>query len=185
MNRNCPSCGNKTLANKVVENFSTSFEGIPIIVPSASFRECTECEKRTFPAKELKRWRKIKDDFLATSICAVTGSDVQALREQLGLSVASFADLISVTRQTGHNWEKEKERTLKANPASLLIALMSKELSGAGVGGVIGFLRNAAAAQGNEIEVNVPPSESPQGSKMGPRLKKVSACFPRFYDPAA
>lgn len=57
----CPQCGQDYLETRQYEDFETRFEGVDIVVPLATFRECQQCGDRVYGAGELKHWKTIKE----------------------------------------------------------------------------------------------------------------------------
>lgn len=130
MARKCPQCGESTLESVVVPDLQTRFEGVLIKVPDAKISRCSNCGKESYSARELKRWREIKNDLLESLHQLPTGGDIKRIRGGFDLSVSEFADLICVTRQTVHLWERNEDAQMKFGPAAILIHLLDTELKG-------------------------------------------------------
>ncbi len=122
----CPACGKAKMEIKEIPQLETDFEGVAITVPNALVSECPTCGERSFGAKELRRWKDIKEKTLAEVGAVPDGNDVKTIREQFGLSVAQFADLIAVTRQTVHSWERAAGKPMKLGPAAILVSLLKQ-----------------------------------------------------------
>ena len=58
----CPMCGKATVETRIISEFETLFEGVMIQVKDAEITECPVCGERSYGAKELKRWKKIKEE---------------------------------------------------------------------------------------------------------------------------
>jgi ribosomal protein S27AE len=54
-------CGKATVETRIISEFEIMFEGVMIQVKDAEITECPNCGERSYGAKELKRWKKIKE----------------------------------------------------------------------------------------------------------------------------
>lgn len=126
----CPSCGSRQLANTVVARLHTTFEGVQIIVPNAAMRKCPACGEVVYSARELKRWRAIKQGQQVRSYSPPTGNEVRMLRDIYGVTATKFAAMMAVTRQTVHAWERCADKPMKLCPAAILIRLLLEQAMG-------------------------------------------------------
>lgn len=151
---------------KAIPQLETEFEGVAITVPNAQVSECPVCGEATYSAKELRRWKEIKQATLAEADALPNGEEVKKVRGQLGLSVAEFASLIAVTRQTVHSWERASDQPMKLGPAALLVSLLKHEQRRR-TGQLAVCLSELASLRGSSITV-----ESPETSEAKPRDEK-------------
>lgn len=158
----CPACGKAKLEIKELHELKTEFEGVSITVPNAEFSECPACGENTYTAKELKRWAEIKQATLAETGALPNGNDVKEIRERMGLSVAQFADLIAVTRQTVHSWERALDQPMKLGPATLILNLLKQEQCGQSAN-IASCLTKLATMRGKSIDFE-PLNTSREGS---------------------
>lgn len=152
----------------VVPNHVVKLRGIPAIIPHARIGKCANCERIQVPAAELRRWEGIQRESLLQSRQIPSHADIRSLRETLQLSVANFASLLGVTRQTAHSWERTDTPGLQVSPTTLLLGLLKTEVTGA-FPGVLAALRLAAQKRGQAI-----PPEEPSAEKEPPRDPPLS-----------
>ena len=139
----CPNCPDGKLVLKIIPIFNTHFGGIPVQIPNAEIFECTSCRETTVSATELERWEQIQRDQLREDQHTPSPESVKRLRKALGLSVADFAALLAVTRQTVYAWERNDTKPMNVGPAALLIKLLDEEVAG-NLEGIFATLRRAA-----------------------------------------
>lgn len=163
-NITCPTCGDAKMETKEIRQFETEFEGITIHVPNARVSECPSCGEKLYSAKELNRWKEIKQATLAKSGALPNGNDVKEVREHLGLTASQFADLVAVTRQTVHSWERESDQPMKLGPAALIVKLLKQAQCGQAVN-VAADLVELATMRGKSISCDprLPTQERPLG----------------------
>ena len=186
-NITCPTCGEAKMETKEIRQFETEFEGITIHVPNARVSECPSCGEKLYSAKELKRWKEIKQVTLAKSGALPNGNDVKEIRERLGLSVAQFADLVAVTRQTVHSWERDLDQPMKLGPAALIVKLLKQAQCGQAVNVAAGLVE-LATMRGKSISCE--PLQATQERTLeiaeSTCLKPdAPSGFPRFFPRAA
>jgi DNA-binding transcriptional regulator YiaG len=117
------------MENKTIPHLQTEFEGVPIEVADARVAECSACGERAYSAGEVRRWKQAKLAALVQRKTIPTGADVKRVREAHGLSVADFAQLLAVTRQTVHAWERAVEEPIRSGPAAILVLLLAEEMA--------------------------------------------------------
>ena len=180
----CPACGKAVLQPIVEPKLEKLFEGVKIVVNDARLSRCPACGEETYSARELQRWRGIKERFLASRGQTPTGADIEQVRERHGLSVANFASLLGVTRQTVHAWERASDAGMKFGPAALLILLLTAEVNG-NVRNVFARLLSFAKRRG---QLESLPEQSPQEAPPPPLpcclSQRRSRGTPSFSTPA-
>ena len=151
----CPECGEGTMTPKVLPTHSTRLGGVPLLVRNAKLSQCGHCGKQSVSAKELKRWRELLRVQAVDLGQIPSPDDVRTLRQEIKLSVSDFSDLLGVTRQTVHAWERSNSRGIQLSPAALLIKTLIEEIQG-GVRGCLSVLLNAAEQRGQRINADCP-----------------------------
>lgn len=150
----CPECGQGKMVPAVIPTHETRLGGVPLVVQDARVSRCTHCGEISVPGEELKRWRQIQRQQLASRSQIPRPREVKEIRQTAGLSVADFAALLGVTRQTVHAWERDDSEGVQLGPGALLLKLLAEELSGR-LRGCLDGLVSAAAARGQIITLNV------------------------------
>jgi DNA-binding transcriptional regulator YiaG len=154
---------------QVVErNHVVRLRGIPTVIPDARIGKCANCDRTQVSAVELRRWEGIQRESLLQSRQIPSPADIRSLRETLQLSVANFASLLGITRQTAHSWERTDTPGLQVSPATLLLGLLNAEVTGA-FPGVLAALRLAAEKRGQAI-----PPDDHSADKEPPRDPPLS-----------
>ncbi len=146
----CPECGIGEMTPEVISNHTTKLGGIQVEVPNAHVSRCTNCGELSVGAAELKRWAQIQQQQLRGAGQLPSPAEVRATREALGLSVADFAKLLGVTRQTVYAWEREDLSALQLGPTSLLLGTLKEELDGH-LDSVLAYLLQQSAKRGEAI----------------------------------
>lgn len=149
---NCPYCGKGRIEKKSIKNYEAQIGGVAFIVPEAEIRECGACHRKVYDSKELARWKGILQKQLQEKGNLIDPIQVQKLREKIGMSVADFAKLFGVTRQTVYAWEHEESGGVQLGPASLLLSLMVANINDK-TNGVCDFLSAAAKERGQEVAI--------------------------------
>jgi hypothetical protein len=76
----CPHCRPGIVFRKTMP-FKTKVRNIEIDIPDAVIGICNKCGKKTFNAKELKRWEKILDDRVKEIAAGLTEAQRKAILE--------------------------------------------------------------------------------------------------------
>ena len=147
----CPICGKGKMILKSIPKFETKLRGIPFVVKDAKIAQCDICGEELYNAKEIKRWEEVLKKKLQAQDLLITHYEVKTLREGMGLSVADFASIFGVTRQTVYGWESEKSTGVQLGPASLLLGLLGEEKKGS-LTGICDSLFASASNRGQEIK---------------------------------
>jgi len=150
-NAKCPICGKGEVKIESIKEFETKIRGIPIVVKDAKIAKCDACGEKIYDAKEIKRWEEILKQKLQAKNLLITPYEVKMLREAMSLSVADFASIFGVTRQTVYGWESEKTIGVQLGPASLILSLLAEERRGS-LTGICDFLVAAANNRGQEVK---------------------------------
>jgi putative zinc finger/helix-turn-helix YgiT family protein len=146
----CPNCGKGEMRVESIQKFETKLRGIPFVVKDAKIAQCDTCGEQVYDAKEIKRWEEVLKKKLQAQDLLITPYEVKKLREAMGLSVADFASIFGVTRQTVYGWESEKTSGVQLGPASLLLGLLVEEQNRS-LTGICDFLFASARNRGQEI----------------------------------
>src|SRR5262245_18913471 len=128
----CPKCGKGRLRDEILVNFETRLRGIPITIPEAHVRKCDSCGEIVFPVKEMRRWEELQLAALRSANALPDSIQIKHIREGLRLNVSQFADLMGITRQTAHAWERT-DGGPGLSPAGLLLLLIAREQAGASI----------------------------------------------------
>src|SRR5689334_21516133 len=120
----CPACGRESMSREIVPNYQAKVGGLVVQVPQAELLKCSSCGEVVVGAEEMKRWQRIQQDRLRAEGHIPLPREVKEVREFFGLSVADFALLLGLTRQTIHAWEREAVGALQLGPAALLLGLL-------------------------------------------------------------
>lgn len=147
----CPSCGKGEMRIESIPEFETKLRGIPFVVKDAKIAKCDNCGEQLYNAKEVKRWEEILKMQLKAQGLLISPQEIRSLREVMGLSVANFATIFGVTRQTVYGWESDESSGVQLGPASLLLGLLTEEQSGS-LTGICDFLVVSANNRGQEIK---------------------------------
>lgn len=174
---NCPYCGKGRIEKKSIKNYEAQIGGVAFIVPEAEVRECEACHRKVYNSKELARWKGILQKQLQEKGILIDPIQVQKLREKIDVSVADFAKLFGVTRQTVYAWEHEESGGVQLGPASLLLSLMVADINDE-TNGVCDFLSAAAKDRGQEVTLCV--SERDIANAQRSRIKLVKDTDPGF-----
>lgn len=174
-NDKCPNCESGRLIQHVEPRYTTKLKGVPIEVSDAKFWRCDGCGESIVDAKEIRRWEEIAKKSLALQL--PTASDVRSVRGEY--SVADFASLIGVTRQTVYVWER---CGVPLGPAALVVALLKEENEGR-ISGIFQSLVEMASGRGVTLS-----SPSPGGAPSTvsvpavPAIRNLSMGFPTLRD---
>jgi putative zinc finger/helix-turn-helix YgiT family protein len=147
----CPNCGKGEMRVESIQKYETKLRGIPFVVKDAKIAQCDTCGEQVYDAKEIKRWEEVLKKKLQAQDLLITPYEVKKLREAMGLSVADFASIFGVTRQTVYGWESEKSSGVQLGPASLLLGLLAEDQSGS-LTGICDFLFASAGNRGQEVQ---------------------------------
>jgi hypothetical protein len=123
----CTVCDQGTLEHREVTNKQVDFEGIRLTVPSATIYVCPSCGAESYSGKDLRTWQRLKQDQLIQSGQTFSPAAVTSIRERLHMSVAQFASLLGVTRQTVYGWEDTNGSGIKFGPAALVVSVLNRE----------------------------------------------------------
>ena len=156
----CPTCGAGTIRREVLPEYEAKLGGVSFTVTHAEVARCSNCGHVIVTAKELERWREQQKNELQAKGDVLSSDRVSGLRIAMQMSVAEFAALLAVTRQTVHAWEA---RGLSLGPATLLLRLLEEEQSARGMRGVFDRLLSAAKARG-QLAHYVRRQTTPAGS---------------------
>lgn len=147
----CPCCGIGEMVVEVVPDHRTKLGGVPVQVKDARIAKCNHCDETSVSAKELERWERAQQEQLQEGRQVPSPAEVRQIREALGFSVADFAALVGVTRQTVYAWERVDTGGMQLGPAALVIKLLAEENAGR-IPGVRSYLVSAAQGRGHELE---------------------------------
>ncbi len=117
----CHSCLSGMMILGTSDNYITNIGGVRIKISNAEISRCNKCSATSVSAKELKRWEQVQHDALLKMGQLPSANEIKEFRNSLGYSVADFALMFGVPRQTVHAWEKG---LLKHGSASILINLI-------------------------------------------------------------
>ena len=177
----CPDCDSGTMVEEVVAEYEARLGGVTFKVPNARIHRCSDCNGISVDAQELKRWRKIRDEHLATLGQAPSPAEVRKLRERLGLSVATLANLLGVTRQTVHAWERENGQGVPFSPSSLLVRMLQVETDQQ-LPGIFSYLLDAARQRGSFVDpekhVSQQANAEPSAASAAPRQARLRQRLP-------
>lgn len=148
----CPNCGIGEVVMKEYLRYSTTVQGMPIIVDKATIGICDKCGEEIVEAKEIERWieelnRKLKEEGKM-----VSGEEIRNMRKEHDLGVLDFAFMLGVTRQTVYAWENSSSKGMQFGPAAILLKILEEELKGS-IKGVFNLLLKAAKQRGQNIKV--------------------------------
>ena len=147
----CPYCGIGRMVVEVVHEHRTKLGGVPVRIKDARIAKCNHCGETSVSAKELERWQRLQQEQLRESRQVPSPAEVKRTREGLGFSVADFAALLGVTRQTVYAWERLDTGGMQLGPAALVVKLLAEESAGR-MTGAAGYLVSAAQARGHELK---------------------------------
>ena len=150
-NFKCPCCGIGEMIVEVVRDHHTKIGGVPVQIKDARIAKCSECDETSVSAKELERWERVQLEQLQEGRQVPSPPEVRGIREALGFSVADFAALLGVTRQTVYAWERVDTGGMQLGPAALVVKLLAEESAGR-IPGVIAYLVSAAQDRGHDLE---------------------------------
>ncbi len=136
---------------EVVADHRTKLGGVPVRVKDARIAKCNHCGETSVSAKELERWERLQQEQLQQGRQIPSPAEVRRIREWVGFSVADFAALLGVTRQTVYAWEREDTGGMQLGPAALMVKLLAEENAGR-ISGVTAHLVAAAQDRGHELE---------------------------------
>lgn len=168
----CPMCRQAELLEEVSETRDVEFEGVSLVVQDLHTLRCPDCGETSFAAGELRRLKRLKNEYLERQNQVPKPSEVRAVRTALDLSVSQFAALLGVTRQAVYSWEDDRGIGIKFGPSAILISLLCSEASAS----VFSTLLAMAHSRGqlNEIAKPSPQNANPQEVRKGvPRLRTI------------
>ncbi len=148
----CPCCGTGEMVVEVVADHRTKLGGVPVRVKDARIAKCNHCGETSVAAKELQRWERAQQEQLQEGRKVPSPAEVREVRGWLGFSVADFAALVGVTRQTVYAWERVDTGGMQLGPAALVVKLLAEESAGR-IHRVTAYLVSAALERGHELEV--------------------------------
>ena len=151
-NYHCEECKKGIVRPKRVKNYRTQFSGYPFIVDKAVIGVCDHCKAQYFSAKERKRWKELYENSLSAQGKFLTPEEIAQLRNQLGLSLEAFANLLGCTRQSVYNWEKKTRSSPPSKTADILMRLI-RESYAQGPVNVLEFVTGEARKMGASITV--------------------------------
>lgn len=186
----CPCCGTGEMVVEVVADHRTKLGGVPVRVKDARIAKCNHCGETSVSAKELERWERLQQEQLQQGRQVPSPADVRRIREWVGFSVADFAALLGVTRQTVYAWEREDTGGMQLGPGALVVKLLAEENAGR-ISGVTAHLVAAARERGHELEAG-PATEQldhlqtqvAQTNVRSPGLRDRAPGGPSFAGPA-
>lgn len=148
----CLECGKGTVRPETRHDIPATFEHISFVVPVGEVHVCDDCGAESYAGPELERWRALFYEHQARSGLLLSGEEIGAVRESLGLNITQFAQLLGSTRQSLSYWEKPDRSAPQGRMADLLLRLV-RESAAHGPVDVLRFLQERARAQGVEIEL--------------------------------
>jgi len=89
----CPICGTGILKKRIGEE-TFEYKGESITIPNYVTYECAECGEAIVDNEALKTSGKILKDFQRKVDGLLTGSQIKAIREKLGLTQEQLADIV-------------------------------------------------------------------------------------------
>lgn len=143
----CPCCGVGEMVVKAVPEHHTRLGGVPVQVKDAQIAKCNHCNETSVSANELHRWENVQQEQLREDRQIPSPVEVRKIRQWLGSSVADFAALLGVSRQTVYAWERDDTGGMKLGPAALVVKLLAEEKARR-ISGVTAYLVLAAQSRG-------------------------------------
>jgi putative zinc finger/helix-turn-helix YgiT family protein len=138
-----------------IEDYQAKLKGISFPVKNAEIEKCDACGAELYGAKEIRRWERLFDEYLLESGLILNPKQITSIRNNLGLSVIDFAQLLGVTRQAVYSWERDETKPLSIGPTSLLLSLLLEEQK-RNIRGIADFLVKSAKDRGVEIQTETP-----------------------------
>ena len=135
---------------ETIADYAACLAGITFNVKDARISTCKSCGEIVITAEELKRWEGLQQADLERRAEIPAPDVVRSTREAFGLSIADFATLLGVTRQTVHSWERKKSKGMTLGPAAILVKSLHAEAVGQ-LQGLFAYLIARVGARGQRI----------------------------------
>lgn len=148
----CETCGKGTVRDREVKDFETRIDGVRFIVARAVIGICDNCGSRHFNAKEWKLWRKELLRKQESDGQILSSDDIKSLRKDLGVTIATLAQVIGCSRQSLYYWESASRKIPQSRLADLMLKLV-RESCARGSVNVLSFLCEDANARGIVVRI--------------------------------
>ena len=175
----CPCCGIGKMVVKVVPDHRTKLGGVPVRIKDARIAKCNHCDETSVSAKELQRWQSLQQTQLQQDRQVPSPAEVRQIREALGFSVADFAALVGVTRQTVYAWERVDTGGMQLGPAAFVVMLLAEANAGR-IPGVTAYLVSLAQDRGHELDLEPTNEKLEHLRAQAPRRDAQSAGLRRL-----
>lgn len=127
-NYKCPECGKGIVKAQAIVNFETKIDSHPFVVPKAIVGVCDRCDTKNYDPQERKRWIRLYNEYQQRTGFLLKPEEITELREQLGLTMENFANLIGATRQSIYNWEDKHRKAPQTGSVNLLLKLIRRSI---------------------------------------------------------
>jgi len=110
----CPYCNKAKPKLKIILELETYFEGVLIRVPNAEISQCPACGKKSYHAKELKRWRTFKDTDEFGPVVQEAHRIITRTIDNINMPYGCDDTMLMLTGTTfkgfrWHGWDRERQ----------------------------------------------------------------------------